>query len=216
MFVKFERKIWLFVFGICIFSLALSHFFFQNYLGMRPCEFCVYIRFDMLMIAFGALFGFFSFFKFRLKILAFGFCFYGVIFGFLHAIKLHKIHTATLSGDAFSGLSGCKTFPKFPLNLALHEYFPSLFLPTGLCGLDASTPDINANGVQEFFIKLYSQGWYLIPSHQVITMAECVLGIFIVFLGIFIFNFFHFFKQNKVDAIFALILILFLFFIGKF
>ena len=209
----FQQKFWPLIFAICAFCLILSHFFFQVYLNMRPCELCVYLRLDLFLIAFGALLGALSALKLRLQILAFGLCFYGLIFGILHALKLRKIHT-TLSGDAFNGLSGCKMLPEFPLNLALHEHFPSLFLPTGPCGLDAASAD--ASALQAFFAGLYSQGWYLIPQWKFLTMPECLLGIFALFFGLLAWKFLHLFRQDKVAAALALILSLFLSLAGRF
>lgn len=52
-------KIWAFILLLSIASLLYAHFL-QNYLFMRPCEQCVYLRFAMCVMVLGAIFGLFG------------------------------------------------------------------------------------------------------------------------------------------------------------
>lgn len=49
------RKPWLILIIVTIGLTCIAHFLFQEYLFMKPCEQCVYIRFDMLVMAIGGM-----------------------------------------------------------------------------------------------------------------------------------------------------------------
>ncbi len=52
-----RRPLWLMGGGIALFLEIFSWAFFQTFLGLLPCELCVYIRFSMLGIFAGAMVG---------------------------------------------------------------------------------------------------------------------------------------------------------------
>lgn len=190
--------------AFCCFALVgISHLFFQNYLFMRPCEQCVYIRYAFVALGLGgAILGFgfqnptssaFSLVKILAKILGFLIAFYGSIRGIIYSAFLLKVHRA-LNSSAFSdssefvesseeieevifGLQGCSMKPRFDFGLRLDEWLPSVFAPTGDCGQDFALPpsDIALSPLRAYFIEAYSQGWYLLPSAKFGTMAECCL-----------------------------------------
>ncbi|EAK0455943.1 disulfide bond formation protein B [Campylobacter upsaliensis] len=180
-----EKKIYYLLFCLCIFCLLLSHTFFQNYLFMRPCEQCVYVR-----LAFCILILSFIFLLFKpIQFLGFTLAFFGIFYGVKASLKLMQMHSALLSNNPF--LASCSTYPRFAFNLPLDRFFPSFFAPTGICALDApmSPNDVNLSTLQNFFVDFYSQGWYLVPKFEFISMAEASLLIF-SFILIMIFLFF--------------------------
>lgn len=106
--------------AFCCFALVgISHLFFQNYLFMRPCEQCVYIRYAFVTLGLGGVilgFGFqvqkkqnlasgvFFIVKALAKILGFLVAFYGSIRGIIYSAFLLKVHRA-LNSSVFSDSS---------------------------------------------------------------------------------------------------------------
>ena len=156
--------------------VVTSHSFLQNYLYMRPCEQCVYIRFAFLCMALGGILAGISPKNIILKLIAYALSFYGAILGIMYSLKLDKIHKAARGDDPF-GVQGCLILPHYPFNLALHEWAPDWFLPTGDCGYDNPVvPDGAAlDALQRYFIDIYSDGWYLMPSIKFMNMPQCTL-----------------------------------------
>lgn len=178
------RIIWLCLFTSTCILLAISHGFFQNYLFMRPCEQCVYIRFAMFCVVFGTLLASLFPYSHVIAFFAYVICFYGIALGIQSATTLQHIHAMVLDGNPFIAASGCKKIPTFPFDLPLHVWFPQWFLPTGECGLDApmlskETFD-SLSAIQQFFIHQYENGWWLIPQFRWINMATFCLLYFIL------------------------------------
>lgn len=171
------RQFWGIIAFISLFFIALSHIFFQQYLFMRPCANCVYIRFALFIIAFGAIFALISPRIFRF----FGMLFliYGEIFGIKYALLLNDIHKALKSDDIF-GVVGCDIVMKFPFGIEFDKLFAPLFAPTGNCGDDAPVVPRGEvlSDLQAYFVDLYQNGWYLVPKYQFIDMAQGSLIIF--------------------------------------
>ncbi|EKD6911819.1 protein-disulfide oxidoreductase DsbI [Campylobacter coli] len=198
------RNPW-FIMSIIMISLVLiAHFLFQEYLYIRPCEQCVYIRLDMLIIALGGIIALINPKNTIIKILAYTLAFYGIWLGLEHSLNLNRIHEAISTENPFSGVNGCRDIPLYPFNLPLHERFPSWFKPVGQCGMDFPMVPKSAylNAFQEFFVGkngIYNNGWYLIPSLKFMNMATCC---FIAFLCSFILLFIMFvsyvFSQRKI------------------
>lgn len=193
-----KKSLWLFLCLMSVAMLCYTHFFLQNYLFMRPCEQCVYIRLSICIIVCGCLIALISP-KNVFKVVAYSLCFWGVYLGFKHSFLLQKIHLAFKASNPF-GISGCSHTPHFPFALPLDRLFPSFFRPNGACGLDAPlipTEQIsNLSALQRFFIGnvennftdgFYSKGWYMLPQFEFISMAEaCLLafGVFALGLGV--------------------------------
>lgn len=167
------------IIGFCLALLLISHFFFQKYLFMQPCEQCVYIRFYFCIIILGALAMLFRFII--AKIVGLILLGYGIIAGISHSLLLNKIHDAINNNGDIFGLSGCSLVPHFPLNLALDRWIPSLFKIYGDCGVDSPKipKNIELDSIQQYFIELYSNGWYLLPKLKLLNMAECCIIAFI-------------------------------------
>ncbi|EPU2572120.1 protein-disulfide oxidoreductase DsbI [Campylobacter jejuni] len=226
------RKPWLILIIVTIGLTCIAHFLFQEYLFMEPCEQCVYIRFDMLVIAIGGMIALINPANNIIKIFSYSLAFYGIWLGLEHCLTLNHIHEVVHSENPFAGVDGCREIPIYPFNLPLHEWAPSWFLPTGECGMDTPVVPENAynhlNAFQKFFIGtppdfengLYSNGWYLIPSLKFMNMAICCLIAFLCcFIVLFAMFIAYVLDKNKPNAkIFALaivILVLVLKFIGE-
>ena len=160
------RPFWGIIAFVSLFFIALSHIFFQQYLFMRPCANCVYIRFALSIIAFGAIFALISPRIFR-------------FFGIKYALLLNDIHKALKSDDIF-GVAGCDIAMKFPFGIEFDKLFAPLFAPTGDCGDDAPVVPRGEvlSDLQAYFVELYQNGWYLVPKYQFIDMAQASLIIF--------------------------------------
>ncbi len=193
-------KIWLFIAILSLALLGYAHFL-QVYLFMKPCEQCVYLRFAFFVMAFSGLLGIlsvnfrpkFSILKNLTQIFAYILGFWSVFLGVKHALALDKLHSALKNADPF-GVSGCSQTPHFPFGLPLHEWFSALFKPSGVCGLD--TPFVPAEKAadlsvlqalfvgtkeQNFTNGLYSEGWYLVPQVEFLSMAQGCLLVFSAF-----------------------------------
>ncbi|WP_169764748.1 protein-disulfide oxidoreductase DsbI [Campylobacter mucosalis] len=183
-----QRFLWLLMAVASGFLIVLAHSFFQIYLYMPPCEQCVYIRFAFLCMVIGGLLACINPKSTALKIPAYAFSFWGAIQGIMYSVKLAKIHEAVHADDPF-GVQGCSTEPSYPLGLPLEKWAPDWFMPTGDCGYDnPMVPDgVTLSSMQQFFVDLYAEGWYLIPSKHFMSMADCTLigfGLaFIILLG---------------------------------
>lgn len=184
--IQNQRFIWLVMFVSMLGMVLLAHGFFQNYLYMAPCEQCVYIRFSMLVMALGGLLAAINPKNLILKISGYILGFYGAIIGIKYSTKLQGIHAAVNSDDPFAmlGMQGCSLTPNFPFNLPLAKLAPDWFQPTGDCGYDAPIvpSGVELSSLQQFFVDLYSQGWYLIPSAKFADMASCTLLAYVVAL----------------------------------
>ncbi|WP_181881758.1 disulfide bond formation protein B [Helicobacter sp. MIT 14-3879] len=178
---------WISIIILCVSLILISHLFFQKYLFMQPCEQCVYIRFDFCIIIIGSILALIKSVFFR--VISYVVVFYGVIQGILDSFYLRRIYKAlhSQSIDDIFGLQGCLLEPKFPFNIALDKY--NLFKVSGDCGYDNPIipQNISLDSIQEFFINIYSNGWYLIPKYQILSMPETCLIIFsVLFLALIV------------------------------
>ena len=215
------RTPWLLMIIITIGLTFIAHFLFQEYLYMEPCEQCVYIRFDMFVMALGGMIVLINPKNDILKIVAYSLAFYGIWLGVEHCLTLNHIHEVVHSENPFGGVDGCREIPIYPFNLPLHEWAPSWFLPTGECGMDApiipESAYSNLNAFQQFFIGtppdfengLYSNGWYLIPSIQFLNMAICCLLAFVCcFIVLFLMFISYILDKNRAKVkIYGLIIV---------
>ncbi|WP_086253495.1 disulfide bond formation protein B [Campylobacter sp. P091] len=178
-----SKKLWIYIGIFMLFCVGVAHFIFQNYLYMRPCVQCIYIRYYMIIAGFGAIF--IAIFYKQILLYIFGILVfsYGAICGLLESLKLNTIHQAIANANPF-GVKGCLDRPIFELKIAWDEIMPSLFKATGQCGLDMPMvpTDIRLDAIQDYFVSLYQDGWYLIPSLKLINMAQISIIIFSVAL----------------------------------
>ena len=178
-----SRNFWIYIAVFMFLCVGVAHFVFQNYLYMRPCVQCIYVRYYMLIAGFGAVF-IAVFYKhilgFIFGVLAF---IYGGVWGIIQSLRLNAIHNAIASANPF-GVQGCLDRPNFELGIAWDELIPALFRATGQCGMDMPMPPFGAkfDPLQGYLIELYQNGWYLLPSLKLINMAQISLSIFSVAL----------------------------------
>ncbi|MDR0408199.1 MAG: protein-disulfide oxidoreductase DsbI [Campylobacteraceae bacterium] len=177
------RFLWLLMAFVSIALIIVAHTIFQHYVHMAPCEQCVYIRFAFFCMFFGGLITAINPKKIILKIIGYALGFWGIIQGIGYSVKLNAIHHAVHSDDPF-GVQGCSAEPSFPFGLPLDKWFPDWFKPTGDCGYDNPiVPDgTELSSLQQWLVDFYSDGWYLIPSHHFINMAQACLFAYIVCL----------------------------------
>lgn len=177
------RFLWLLMAGASIFLVIVAHSLFQNYVFMKPCEQCVYIRFAFLCMAIGGLIAAINPQNIALKMIGYIFGFWGIIQGIMYSTKLNAIHHAAHSDDPF-GVQGCSAVPSFPLGLPLDTWAPDWFNPTGDCGFDSPiVPDGTIlSGLQQFLVDFYADGWYLFPASHSVNMAQACLFAYIVCL----------------------------------
>lgn len=185
-----QRFLWALMAVAMAGMVLLAHSFFQNYLYMKPCEQCVYIRYSMLVMALGGIIACINPKNVILKVIAYILAIYGAVIGIGYSVKLHGIHKAVHSDDPFAmmGMQGCSTDPSYPFGLPLHKWAPDWFLPTGDCGYDSPVvpSGVELDAIQTFFVNLYADGWYLIPSIKFADMAVCTLLAYVLALVLLI------------------------------
>ncbi|MEE3745137.1 disulfide bond formation protein B [Campylobacter porcelli] len=178
-----SKRLWIYIGIFMLFCVSIAHFIFQNYLYMRPCVQCIYIRYYMIIAGFGAIF--IAIFYKQILLYIFGILVfsYGGIWGIIESLKLNTIHQAIANANPF-GVKGCLDKPIFELNIAWDEILPSIFKATGQCGLDMPVVplDVKFDPIQAYLIELYQDGWYLIPPLKLINMAQISIIIFSIAL----------------------------------
>lgn len=136
---KWQDQRWLWILGglIAVALELIAVFYFQEHLGQRPCEMCVYIRFAMIAMA---LFAFITAIypkNIILKLIGYIGVFWAIIRGFLWSLNLEMITLDRLRPDYNPFTSSCSiNEASFPLGLPMHKWFPSHFMQTGICGED--------------------------------------------------------------------------------
>lgn len=209
------KSLWLALCLACVAMLAYAHFFLQEYLFMRPCEKCVFVRFAFCLIAVGSFVAFVLPHNKTLKALAFALCAWGIAFGTKHSLALYHIQQAFKEHNPF-GVNGCSHAPRFPFGLRLDELLPSFFRPNGVCGLDApiipAENAVNLSAVQRFFVGsvennftegFYSNGWFLLPQFEWLSMPQACLLVFGVLAFVLGVSFIWWGKQNPLYALCA-------------
>jgi disulfide bond formation protein DsbB len=130
-----ERLLW-FLGGLSALMLELfSYFYYQLYLGLKPCEFCVLIRLSMWGIALGGFLGAIYPKFIPLKILAYAVALANSIWGLKLSIALEMINIESQLPDYFSPCTLGKV--SFPFGIPFDKFFPAHFYPSGTCGEDS-------------------------------------------------------------------------------
>ncbi len=137
---NWQDQRWLWILGglIALVFELVAVYYFQEHLGQRPCEMCVYIRFAMIAIA---VFAFITALYPKsplLKLIGYIGAFWAIVKGFLWSLNLEMITLERLRPDYNPFTSSCSMNPpSFPFGLPLHKWLPSHFMQTGICGEDA-------------------------------------------------------------------------------
>ena len=121
-----QRSGWLLLF-ISAIGLDLTALYFQYGMGLQPCVMCIYERVAVLGIAFSGLIGFIAPRVLILRLIALGIGLWGAIKGLFIAYA----HMDFQMNPA--PWKSCPIVPNFPQTMPLHEWFPSVFKPTGSC-----------------------------------------------------------------------------------
>jgi disulfide bond formation protein DsbB len=128
------RALWI-LGGLSALALELfSYFYFQRFLKLRPCEYCVLIRFCMLVIFLGGLVGAIYPKSFALRIPGFIISLWGAIMGLYYSLKLESINLDALNPEYLPVCASGAV--KFPFSLPMTKFVPSHFTATGTCGED--------------------------------------------------------------------------------
>lgn len=111
-------------------GLEAAALWFQYGMELQPCVYCIYIRVAVVGIILSGVIGMLGALSWRplrwLGIAGWGLSAgYGVVL----AWQLYKIQNP----DPDDMLGGCAFLPDFPAWLPLHQWLPSLFMPTGSC-----------------------------------------------------------------------------------
>ena len=130
-----QRPLWLLggltALGLEIFSWA----WFQNYLGLRPCELCVYIRFSMVAICLGAALAALKPDHPWLKLGGYVISIWGMLRGLRWNIALELDYLKAAENPWSIICSPAEV--RYPFDLPLHQWLPGHFEPTAGCGEDA-------------------------------------------------------------------------------
>ena len=131
-----QRPIWILGGGIALFLEIFSWAFFQNYLGLWPCEMCVYIRFSMVVIFLGAMIGALNPRNTFLKLCGYAVVIWGIVRGVIWDITL-EIENIKAQDDSWISLCSPSS-ASYPFGLPLDVWLPSHFLPLASCGEDSN------------------------------------------------------------------------------
>ncbi|MGO0308248.1 disulfide bond formation protein B [Endozoicomonas acroporae] len=154
------RVTWLIMFATALF-LELCALGFQYILHMDPCERCVYQRLAVLVLMFAPLVIIISPTQLFFRITGYTLWIAGALYGLKEAIAQMADYAEF---NPFS--SSCSFRPTFPFDLPLYEWWPSLFMPTGLCGADDWT--LLTLNMAEWMVVIFSI--YLLAA------ATCIIS----------------------------------------
>jgi disulfide bond formation protein DsbB len=152
-----RRPVWLGLGGLALGLEIFSHAYFQNYLELRPCELCVYIRFSMAAVFLGALVVALNPRRAVLQLAGGLIILWALVQGLVWDLRLKGLYS-TASAQAYTLCS--PSVARFPLGLPLDRWLPSHFAPAAPCGFD---------------------GWSLLG----LNMAEWLLPVYVFFLAAF-------------------------------
>lgn len=111
-------------------GLEATALWFQYGMELQPCVMCIYIRLATLGIVAAGLVGMIGASRWR-ALRWFGFAVWGISAGY--GLALSRELVTIQSPAAGDPIGGCSFLPNFPDWMPLHEWFPSVFMPTGSC-----------------------------------------------------------------------------------
>ncbi|MDR0622690.1 MAG: disulfide bond formation protein B [Deltaproteobacteria bacterium] len=158
------RPLWLLggfgALGLELFSVL----YFQNYLGLFPCEYCVKIRSAMIAIFFGAMVAAVNPRLILFKLIGYATTLGAAIWGLSMSVALEiiNLNSANIPGW-FQPCSISNV--AFPLGLKLDRWLPRHFAPEGICGEDS----------QWFFLGFSMTQWLILVYLVIITGLTLML-----------------------------------------
>lgn len=111
-------------------SLLGAALYFQYVMDLAPCIMCVYQRAALCGILLASLLGAAGYQQALWRFIAL----IGWMVGAGWGLKIAHDQVVVEQIVASGGFSTCALFPEFPDWLLLHEWLPSVFNPTGMCG----------------------------------------------------------------------------------
>ncbi|MDR1313704.1 MAG: disulfide bond formation protein B [Deltaproteobacteria bacterium] len=159
------RGLWL-CGGLSALALELfSYLYFQRHLKLSPCEYCVLIRFAMLMILAGGLLGAVLPKSPACKLPGLALSLAGSVMGLRWTIVLEGINLAAQMDPDY--LPVCRSGRvSFPLGIPLDRLLPGHFTPGGSCGVES---------LYEFWGMTMPQ--WLLMIFLVYAAGLCLMGI---------------------------------------
>ena len=121
-----SRKAWL-ILGSSAFALEMAALFFQYVMKLDPCVMCIYQRLAVFGIVFAGIVGSLGHQSRIIRGLAV--LIWGISAGYGLKLALSLVDMQT---DP-SPFATCSFLPEFPSWMPLHEWLPSIFMPTGMC-----------------------------------------------------------------------------------
>lgn len=111
-------------------GLEAAALWFQYAMELQPCVYCIYIRLAVVGIIAAALVGLIgAILRNWLRWLGIAGWGFSAGYGIVLSWQLYKIQNP----DPDDALGGCSFLPNFPDWLPLHQWLPSIFMPTGSC-----------------------------------------------------------------------------------
>uniref|UniRef100_A0A486XRE8 Disulfide bond formation protein B n=1 Tax=Rheinheimera sp. BAL341 TaxID=1708203 RepID=A0A486XRE8_9GAMM len=127
--LSMQRWGWALVILSCLGLLATA-LYFQYGLNMQPCIKCIYVRAAFAGILLAGIIGLLAPGSTLLRLIGLLGMLGAGIFGIMQAYALLEIEQLLAEGGFFS----CSLFAEFPSWLALDQWLPAVFEPTGSCG----------------------------------------------------------------------------------
>ncbi|WP_187327387.1 disulfide bond formation protein DsbB [Shewanella mangrovi] len=108
-------------------ALELAALFFQYVMKLDPCVMCVYQRVAVLGIAAAGIIGLIAPALMLIRVIAATIWGISAVWGVKLAYELYKIQSDP------NPFATCSFLPDFPKWMPLHDWLPSVFMPTGMC-----------------------------------------------------------------------------------
>ncbi|MGS0680073.1 disulfide bond formation protein DsbB [Shewanella sp. 125m-7] len=121
-----SRAAWL-ILMLSAVALELAALFFQHIMKLDPCVMCIYQRLAVFGLVFAGLIGVAAHRSVIAR--ALGLLLWGVSAGWGLKLAIELVDMQTNP----SPFATCSYLPEFPSWMQLHEWLPSIFMPTGMC-----------------------------------------------------------------------------------
>lgn len=121
-----KRSAW-FLLAFSSLALELTALYFQYGMGLQPCVLCVYERLAMIGLFIAGIIGILAPRSLIVRIIAIVLALFSGIKGLMISIR----HLDLQMNPA--PWKQCEVVPNFPETMPFHQWFPSIFAPTGSC-----------------------------------------------------------------------------------
>lgn len=121
-----SRAAWLILMFSAV-ALELAALFFQHVMKLDPCVMCIYQRVAVFGLLFAGLIGVIGYSNRIARLVGVIVWAVSAIWGLKLALELVDMQMNP------SPFATCSYLPEFPSWLQLHEWLPSIFMPTGMC-----------------------------------------------------------------------------------